>query len=624
MQPGITRRIKQEIAVWRVGALPGIAVIGMVVIARLTGILQSLEWSALDYFLRLRPWEPIDERIVIVGINEADIQSVGAYPIPDREIAALLRKLQAYQPTVIGLDVLRDLPVEPGYAERVGAFKGIKNLIAIEKVLPIQIAPPPELPLSQVGFSDAITDADGRLRRVLLGTPTPKGYKFSLSLRLAEAYLSTQGITLENGIRDRNAMRFGKSELPRFNSNSGGYVRTDAGGVQVLLNFRSGQARFRTLSLNDIKTGKFNPSWLRSRIVLVGITSPGVDIKNTAAIADENPGDGLVYGVEIQAHAVSQIISAVLDERSLLRVWSDGWEYVWIFAWGVLGIGCGRLTQSPLWNLLGVGVASIGLIGCSFLLLIWGWWIPVVPAMLVLVINGISLTAFYQYDQALRLRISDRQCIIDSTFDTIHNGPLQTLANLLRNAREQDLPQDELISELEHLNHELRAVYESMRRETLTQGENLYLKSDLELDLQAPIHEILYQVYNHTLERDLPCFKTLKVKIRTFDPIDSQHLSVEQKRGLCRFLEEALCNVGKHAKEVTRINVVWTLKDGWYILRVTDNGEGICSDAEGRGTQQCRNLARQLRGKFVRLPLAPKGTLCELTWPVKKFWFWSF
>ena len=622
MQRGITRRIKQEIAVWRVGALPGIAVIGMVVIARLTGILQSLEWSALDYFLRLRPWEPIDERIVIVGINEADIQSVGAYPIPDREIAALLRKLQAYQPTVIGLDVLRDLPVEPGYAERVGAFKGIKNLIAIEKVLPIQIAPPPELPLSQVGFSDAITDADGRLRRVLLGTPTPKGYKFSLSLRLAEAYLSTQGITLENGIRDRNAMRFGKTELPRFNSNSGGYVRTDAGGVQVLLNFRSGQARFRTLSLNDIKTGKFNPSWLRSRIVLVGITSPGVDIKNTAAIADENPGDGLVYGVEIQAHAVSQIISAVLDERSLLRVWSDGWEYVWIFAWGVLGIGCGRLTQSPLWNLLGVGVASIGLIGCSFLLLIWGWWIPVVPAMLVLVINGISLTAFYQYDQALRLRISDRQCIIDSTFDTIHNGPLQTLANLLRNAREQDLPQDELISELEHLNHELRAVYESMRRETLTQGENLYLKSDLELDLQAPIHEILYQVYNHTLERDLPCFKTLKIKIRTFDPIDSQHLSVEQKRGLCRFLEEALCNVGKHAKGVTRINVVWTLKDGWYILRVTDNGEGICSDAEGRGTQQCRNLARQLRGKFVRSPHFPKGTLCELTWPVKRFWFW--
>lgn len=598
------------------------AVIGLVIIARLTGLLQSLEWSVLDHFLRLRPWEPVDERIVIVGINEADIQSVGAYPIPDREIAVLLRKLQEYQPTVIGLDLFRDVPVEPGHTELVAAFKNIKNLIAVEKALPAQIAPPPALPPSQVGFSDAITDADGRFRRVLLGTPTPKGYKFALPLRLAETYLSTKGITLENGIRDRNAMRFGKTELPRFLPNSGGYVRTDAGGVQVLLNFRSGQARFRTLSLNDIKTGKFNPSWIRSRIVIIGITSPGVDIKNTSAIADENPGSGLAYGVEIQAHAVSQIISAVLDGRPLLRVWSDRWEYVWIFAWGILGIGFGRLTQSPLRNLLGVGVASTGLIGASVLLLIWGWWVPVAPAMLVLVINGISLTAFYQYDQALRSRISDRQFIIDSTFDTIHNGPLQTLAKLLKNVREQDLPSNELISELEHLNHELRAVYESIQRETLSQDNRLYLNSGLELDLQAPIYELLYQVYSYTLERDLPCFKTLKVQIRTFDPIDNPQLSIEQKRGLCRFLEEALCNVGKHALGVTRLNVTYTKKDGWYILRITDNGVGICSDSEGRGTQQCRNLARQLRGKFVRSPLSPKGTLCEITWRVKRFWLW--
>jgi nitrate/nitrite-specific signal transduction histidine kinase len=240
----------------------------------------------------------------------------------------------------------------------------------------------------------------------------------------------------------------------------------------------------------------------------------------------------------------------------------------------------------------------------------------------VLVLNGVGLTAFYQYDRALRSKISDRQFIIDSTFDTIHNGPLQTLAKLLKNVREQDLPSNQLISELEHLNYELRAVYESMQRETLTQDNRLYLNSELELDLQAPIYELLYQVYTYTLERDLPCFKTLKIQIRTFDPIDNQYLSIEQKRGLCRFLEEALCNVGKHALGVTRLSVTYTYKDGWYSLRITDNGVGICSDAEGRGTQQCRNLARQLRGKFERSPLSPKGTLCELTWPVKRVWFW--
>ncbi len=622
MLRGITQRIKEEIAIWRVGALPGMVVLGLVISARLTGLLQSLEWSALDSFLRLRSEEPVDERIVIIGINEADIQSVGAYPIPDQEIATLIKTLQRHQPKVIGLDLVRNLPVEPGHAELVAAFKENKNLIAIEKALPDTIGPPPKLPPEQVGFSDTITDADGRLRRSLLGTPTAKGYKFSLPLRLAEAYLSTQGITLENGIRDRHAMRFGNTELPRFESNSGGYVRTDAGGVQVLLNFRTGQKRFRTLSLNEIKTGKFNPSWIRSRIVLIGITSPGVDIKTISAIAGANPSPGLIYGVEIQAHAVSQIISAVLDGRPLLKTWSDGWEYVWFIGWGILGIALGRLTQSPLKNLLGVGIASISLVGVSYVLLAWGWWIPVAPAMLVLLVNGIGLTAFYQYDRALTSRINERQFIIERTFETLHNGPLQTLAKLIKQVRDQDLPLDPMLSELEHLNYELRAVYQSVQRETLTQNDSLYLASSLEVNLQAPLHELLYQVYSHTLDRDFPCFRTLKVKIRTFDPIDSRHLTIEQKRGLCRFLEEALCNVGKHAKGVTRLNVVFTLKEGWYILSITDNGAGISSDSEGRGTQQCRDLARQLRGRFGRSPLSPKGTLCELTWPVKKFRFW--
>lgn len=54
VQRGMWKRIKEEIAIWRVGAVPGIAVIGLVIIARLTGSLQSLEWLALDSFLRLR------------------------------------------------------------------------------------------------------------------------------------------------------------------------------------------------------------------------------------------------------------------------------------------------------------------------------------------------------------------------------------------------------------------------------------------------------------------------------------------------------------------------------------------------------------------------------------------
>ncbi|NEP10346.1 MAG: CHASE2 domain-containing protein [Symploca sp. SIO2C1] len=594
------------------------AILVLVIIARLTGSLQLLEWVTLDYFLRLRPPEPRDERVLIVGIDEKDIQSVGTYPIPDREMAALLRTLQKYEPRAIGLDIVRDIPVEPGNSELVAAFKDIKNLIGAEKVLPVEIAPPPALPPQQVGFVDAILDKDGKHRRSLLGTFTPQGYKFSLSLRLAETYLAAEGYFLDNCIHEPHAMCFGSTELSRFGSNSGGYVRADDGGVQVLLNFRSGGEKFRTLSLRDIKKGDFNPDWIRDRIVIIGITAPSIkDIVRTSAVPHLDP-PGQVYGVEIHANSTSQIISAVVDGRTCLKTWSDGWEYLWIFCWGFLAIGLGRFTQSPFKNLLYVAVASISLIGVGYIFLVGGWWIPVAPALLVVTLNavGLSAFAFYQYDQALRAQIAVRQHAIEDTFNVIHNGPLQTLANVLRSLRDQNLCQEQLLSELENLNYEIRSVGEYLKQQALTSEGSLLLGNGVKVDLNLPIHELFYEVHSNTLERTFPCFTTLKVTTRSFEPIETRYLSIEQKRGLCQFLEEALCNVGKYAKGVTLLKVLGTEKQGWYILSIKDNGIGSCSSSEGRGTKQCRNVAKQLGGEFRRESLAKGGTLCEVTFPV--------
>ncbi|WP_211173182.1 hypothetical protein [Brasilonema bromeliae] len=153
------------------------------------------------------------------------------------------------------------------------------------------------------------------------------------------------------------------------------------------------------------------------------------------------------------------------------------------------------------------------------------------------------------------------------------------------------------------MNDELRGIYEFLQREPRNQDSSLYLGNGIELNLQNPLHELLYQVYNHTLERDFPCFKTLKVKVRTFELIEDRHLRIEQKQDVCRFLEEALCNVGKHATGLTRLEVICKNGNGWYTLSVTDNGFGMKSDKEGQGTRHFRYIARQLKGKFKRSPL---------------------
>lgn len=627
--------VQAEINTWRRGALPGLVIIIGVMIARLTGSLQFLELVTLDKFLRLRPSEPIDQRIAIVGITEEDIRRTKTYPIPDGEIADLLKRLQTYQPAVIGLDIVRDIPVEPGHAELTSVFRTYKNVIGTEVALRdrsgFTVAPPPALPPEQVGFADAVLDIDGYQRRSLLGAHNPQQeYRFSLPLRIAERYLAMQNIKLENGIRDPEAMRFGSTELTRVKPNSGGYVGVDAGGNQILLNVRSGSMPFRVLSLAQIKAGQVNPDWIRGKIVLIGVMSfSAKDLANSGAIVGLNPGR--VYGVEIQAHVTSQIISAVLDGRPLLQVWTREWEYLWIVVWGLLGISLGRFFRSPWSILLGLGVATVSLIGICYGLIIWGWWVPVVPAFLVLVLNGAGLTAalFYRHEQELRLRLEERQFVIEQTFNAIHSGPVQTLVGILKTAQSQEISSP-FLPDLQRLRQELRAIYESVQQEAIEPESHLRLGSAIELALQAPLHELLYKIYCNTLERELPYLKTIKHKIVQFDPLNTRHLRLEHKRGLCRFLEEALCNVGKHAVGATRLTVICTQEGNQQVIRVSDNGthdesilssRSLADSGKGLGTQLAKNLAKQLGGKFRRYPNQPKGMVCELTWSASRRWF---
>lgn len=628
----LRRTLNREIKIWRVSALPGLVVIAIISMIRLTGNLQPFEWALFDRLLRLRPPEPPDNHILIVGINERDIRQFG-YPIPDARLSQLLQTLQQHRPAVVGLDLFRDLPQEPGHADLVRTFQTTSNLIGVEKVLPDTqgetINPPPALPPEQVGFVDAILDADGFIRRSLLDMTDEQGQvHFALTFRLAEHYLKKYGFTPEQGIRNLNALRFGQAELPPIEPNTGGYINTDAGGNQVLINFRSGQTPFKIVSMQAVLDGTVEDAWIRDQIVLVGITALSAkDVVNVGSITSSTPG--LVYGVEVQAHAVSQIVQATLVGRPLLQAWEEGWEYLWIVVWGLLGVGLGRLLRSPLKVLLGLGIACIGLFVLCYGLLLLGWWVPLAPALLGLVFNGAGLAAatFYRHEQDLRARLKDRQLTIEQTFDAIHNGPLQTLAQILRTMQDREMTTDGVYKDLEQLNRELRSVYESMRREAVIQGNQLYLSSELELSLESPMHETLYEVYSSTLERDFPHFKTLKLISPIFNPIDDESLTLAQKQGLCRFLEEALCNVGKHASGATQLEVLLQQKQEQAVLRVTDNGVGIASQpgnvaiwlASGRGSRQARAIAGQLRrGKFRRFPNHPQGTVCELVWTVHK------
>lgn len=272
-------------------------------------------------------------------------------------------------------------------------------------------------------------------------------------------------------------------------------------------------------------------------------------------------------------------------------------------------------------NLLEIIISLCCIMLISNLLLIWSL------STITLVINFLILIVLYQYSQTIKSRNKTRKIMMEATLETIHNGPLQSLAKVLRLVKGRDLPDHKLLplieQELEQLNQELRGMYDFWQQENLNQDTSIYLGNNLVIDLQNPLHEILYQVYSYTLERDFPCFQTIKFKIHNFEPIPEISLSIEHKRGICRFLEEALCNVGKHATGITCLQVSYSLSEGEYILSIIDNGLGIISSQQGWGTKQLQHLAQQIQGKFRRVSLYPQGTLCELSWPLASSSWWQ-
>ncbi|NJN74987.1 MAG: CHASE2 domain-containing protein [Synechococcaceae cyanobacterium RL_1_2] len=90
-----------------------IAVSAGIIGGRSLGLLEKAELFAYDYFMRSRPLEPVDPDVVVVQITEDDIQKQQTWPLSDGVIAKAIANLEEYQPTVIGLDIYRDIAYPP-------------------------------------------------------------------------------------------------------------------------------------------------------------------------------------------------------------------------------------------------------------------------------------------------------------------------------------------------------------------------------------------------------------------------------------------------------------------------------------------------------------------------------
>ncbi|HEY9838203.1 MAG TPA: CHASE2 domain-containing protein, partial [Vampirovibrionales bacterium] len=325
-------KLRKQVWKWRGVLMTAPTVAALVIFANSAGFFQLLEWATLDLFFRNRPPEPTDPRIVIVTIDEADITELGQWPMPDAVLAQLLETITTYQPRVIGIDLYRNFRVEPGSERLRQVFESTPNLIGIEKVVGNSVKASPILEkLGLVAMADLVLDPDGKVRRSLLSVVTDEGEtKLSLSARMSLMYLEAEGIALEAVDSDSSELQLGQARFIPLEGNEGGYVRADTGGYQIFLNYKGTEQNFHQISMRDILSSRIPPDLLRDRIVLVGVTAESLnDLFLTPYSAY---GNSLIRmpGVVIHANAIAQILSAALEGRPFIQVWSDSLEWFWI------------------------------------------------------------------------------------------------------------------------------------------------------------------------------------------------------------------------------------------------------------------------------------------------------
>jgi CHASE2 domain-containing sensor protein len=187
----------------------------------------------------------------------------------------------------------------------------------------------------------------------------------------------------------------------QLQANSGGYQTIDAQGYQILLNYRSARNVARQVTLTQVLTGKIDPNWVKDKIVLIGTTAPTVkDVFNTPYSATET-GNPEMPGVLIHAQMVSQILSAVLNNRPLFWFWSEWVEVLWIAGWSLVsGVLVARTR-----NLLILGISSLALLGVLFGSVMWVFlqagWIPLAAPTLASIVTG-GTVVVYQLQQSKR------------------------------------------------------------------------------------------------------------------------------------------------------------------------------------------------------------------------------
>lgn len=315
--------------------------------------LSMVDNPIYDQALRLVA-PPVDDRILIVEIDEPSLQALGRWPWPRSEHARMLDAVSQYRPAAIAYSVLflDESPQDSELSEAMTRAAPVYLPALIEqdgmgRTIAQQL-PPPVLEAAAAGFGsvELLPDDDGVIRKV---PPLPAS---------------------------------GNDALPPLYSLLAPSPQPHE-SADTLINYAP-RGAFRRISFASLAAGEVPPALVRGKLLLVGATAPG--------LANQQPvprmAGGLLSGVEIEANLLNtQLQGAAIralprQQRAALALLplivlmaaflrlspsSSFWLAVGL-AVGIVAISLGLLLFSAIW--LPPAGAVAGLMAAHIL---WGW-----------------------------------------------------------------------------------------------------------------------------------------------------------------------------------------------------------------------------------------------------------
>ncbi|MBD2155633.1 CHASE2 domain-containing protein [Leptolyngbya sp. FACHB-16] len=277
---------------WRI--FPGGTTALAVAILFKLGAWQPLEQLAYIGLFNLRGPLTWDERVVVVGIDNASLQALGAFPWSRKYYAQLLNQLSQAEPSVVAFDLI--------WSDTSPDDPALETAILNQGRVVLAEAP---------GFAGMVLRPNSRLESVASTT----GHILRDD--------STDGVTryILPSVQDIPALGIAAIEvyglveapiaLPDLNK-------------RLWINWYGSTQQIPHYSFIDVLHGKVPAEKLRNKIVLVGVTADGIDPLLTPF--HQKPSSSGVY-----LHAT--VVSNLLQGTSL-QVVAEGWLLIILLFWG--------------------------------------------------------------------------------------------------------------------------------------------------------------------------------------------------------------------------------------------------------------------------------------------------